>query len=136
MDIKVGDYNFSINTDWVTESGLVPFSKTTDHYLYETDQGQSQPIILIKHNDIDPNIRGENVPIFKDGKVNGESVKAKQRVLNILNAIVQEITLPPIEVRKLVGEPYRYNLHHGCHRLHLSILAGFKTIPAIIIDWL
>jgi hypothetical protein len=136
MDINEGDFNFSINTDWITESGLVPFSKTKEHYLYEREQGQSQPIILINHNDIDPNIRGKNVPIFKDGYVNGKWVIAKQRVLDILNAIVQDTTLPPIEVIELVDNQYRYKLHHGCHRLHLSILAGFKTIPAIVIDWL
>lgn len=136
MDINIAGFNFSINTDWVTESGLEPLSKTTEHYLYETFQGQSPPVILIKHHDIDPNIRGENVPIFKDGSVKGELVKAKQRVLNILNAIVNETVLPPIEVIKLEGKPYKYKLHHGCHRLHLSILAGFKTIPAIIIGWL
>ena len=136
MKIETGVYRFSINPEWIAESGLKPFSKTTDHYLYKLNQSQTGPVIIVNYNDVDPNIRGKAIPIFKEGKVDGELVPAKKRVLDILTAIEQETALPPIEIRETENGPYKYKLHHGCHRLHLSILAGFKAIPAILITWL
>ena len=136
MKIETGAYLFFINSEWVTESGLKPFSKTADHYLYKLNQDQTGPVIIVNHNDIDPNIRGKDIPIFKNGIVDGMSVSAKERVLNILIAIEQNTELAPVEIRNAENGPYKYKLHHGCHRLHLSILAGFKSIPAILITWI
>ena len=62
MKIERGPYSFSINSDWVAESGLKPFSKTSDHYLYKTTPNQAESIIVVRHEDIDPNIRKEGVP--------------------------------------------------------------------------
>lgn len=136
MKIEVGAYRFCINSEWVADSGLKPFSKTADHYFYKLSKDQTGQVIIVNHNDIDPNIRGKDTPIFKNGKVEGRSVPAKKRVLSILTVIEQDKTLPPVEIRKAENGPYRFKLHHGCHRLHLSILAGFKSIPAILIKWL
>ncbi len=136
MKVEIGAYRFFINLEWIAESGLKPFSKTADHYLYKLNQDQTGPVIIVNHNDIDPNIRGKDTQIFKNGKVDGKSVPAKERVLNILTAIEQDTSLPPVEIRESVNGPYRFKLHHGSHRLHLSILAGFKSIPAILITWL
>ena len=136
MRIERGSYSFTINPDWIAESGLKPFSKTSDHYLYMASLNQTESIIVVRHEDIDPKIRKEGVPIFKDGKVDGKQVPAKERVLNILTAIVNETPLPPVEIVEARHGEYKYNLHHGCHRLHLSILAGFNSIPAILNTWL
>lgn len=136
MKIERGAYRFFIPSEWVTESGLEPFSKITNHYLYKLKQNQTGPVIIVDHNDIDPNIRGKDVPIFKNGIVDGKLVSAKERVLNILTVIEQNTELAPIEIRKVANGPYKYKLHHGCHRLHLSILAGFKSIPTILMTWI
>lgn len=136
MNIEAGAYRFYINSEWVVESGLKPFSKTNDHYLYKLYQAQAGPVIIVNYNDIDPNIRGKDTPIFKNGIVDGKLLLAKERVLSILTAIEQGTALPPVEIRVAGNGPYRFKLHHGCHRLHLSILAGFKSIPAILVTWL
>ncbi len=133
MNIEAGEYRFYINSEWVVESGLKPFSKTNDHYLY---QAQTGPIIIVNYNDIDPNVRGKDTPILKNGIVDRKLLLAKERVLSILSAIEQGTALPPVEIRVAGNGPYRFKLHHGCHRLHLSILAGFKSIPAILVTWL
>ena len=136
MEIKVGEYHFSINSEWIFESGLVPFSKTKNHYSYKLDRDQTGPVIIVNYIDIDPRIRGKGTPIFKTGKVNGKLVSAKERVLNILTAIEQDTPLAPVEICESANGHYKYKLYHGCHRLHLSILAGFKSIPAVLVTWL
>ena len=136
MKVEMGAYRFFINAEWVAESGLKPFSKTADHYLYKLNRDQTKPVIIVNHNEIDPNIRGKDTSIFKNGEVDGKLVPAKERVLNILTAIEQNTELPPVEIREAENGPYKYKLHHGCHRFYLSILAGFKSIPAILITWL
>ena len=67
MNIEAGAYRFYINSEWVVESGLKPFSKTNDHYLYKLYQAQAGPVIIVNYDDIDPNIRGKDTPIFKNG---------------------------------------------------------------------
>ncbi len=136
MKIEAGTYHFFINSEWVAESGLKPFSKTADHYSYKLDQDQTGPVIIVNHSDIDPNIRGKDTPVFKNGIVDGKSVVARKRVLSILTAIDQDAALPPVEIREAGNWPYRFKLHNGCHRLHLSILAGFRSIPAVLVTWL
>lgn len=136
MRIDAGEYSFFINSEWIEESGLKPFSKTAEHYSYKLDKDQTGPVIIVNYNEIDPDIRGKDTSIFKNGLVDGKSVPAKELVLNILYAIKQDAVLPPVELREAGGGLYKFQLHHGCHRFYLSILAGFKSIPAVILSWL
>ena len=131
MKIEVGAYHFNINSDWIAEAGIKPFSEVTDHYFFKQPKNLTEHIVIVNLNDIDPNIRGKDIPIFKAGKVNGKLVPAKKRVLDILSAIEKKTALPPVEITEAIKGQYKYKLHNGCHRVHLSILAGFKTIPAI-----
>jgi hypothetical protein len=81
---------------------------------------------LVLIDSINPQIRNESIPIFGDDEFNG--VAKQERVTRIIEGFLTG--LPPVVVTVSSGK-YEYELYDGCHRLHLSLLAGFKHIPVI-----
>jgi len=130
--IEAQGYKFIVEDSWLTESEIKPFSKAGGHYKYLKKDAREVFIVMI--SDINPSIRGEGVPIFKDGEVEGKLKSMNDRVADILIALRDDIHLPPIEIEEINEERCRYKLYHGCHRLHLSILIGFDSIPAVIVS--
>ena len=129
MNIKVSGYSFFIEDNWLKKANIVPFSMTDRNYKYKED---SQDVLIVDISQIDPDIRGKDVPIFKEGEVDGKIKTREERVLDILMAFKDNTPLPPVEIIESKNKNYRFKLYHGCHRLHLSLSVGFNFIPAII----
>jgi hypothetical protein len=45
MNVDKGNFNLIIDDEWITESGLKPFSKTTNHYHFKLKKDQSGPVM-------------------------------------------------------------------------------------------
>jgi hypothetical protein len=55
----------------------------------------------------------------------------KDRMVSVLQDIALRREIWPIEIIEGASGDYRYRLHHGAHRFHASVAAGFSHIPAI-----
>lgn len=85
----------------------------------------------------DPLYESRVVPIAEVKPIERASGVAnfgEQRALNILSAIKSNIPLPPVRVQVLdtACGPYKYELHDGFHRFHLSLALGFTHIPIAV----
>jgi hypothetical protein len=54
-------------------------------------------------------------------------------MVTVLRDIALRKEIWPIEITEGASGPYLYSLHHGAHRFHASVAAGFLHIPAIIL---
>jgi len=54
----------------------------------------------------------------------------RDRMVAVLRDIALRKEIWPIEITEGASGPY---LHHGAHRFHASVAAGFLHIPAIIL---
>jgi hypothetical protein len=128
MKVNYNEISFEIPEDWIDEAGFAPEPNKKIHYEYEN----CKDIFLVSIGDISLKIRGENIPIFKDGESDGVIKTARDRVVSILKAIQIGLPLPPVKVANLTGDNiYKFKLVEGCHRFHCSIIAGYQKIPAI-----
>jgi ParB-like chromosome segregation protein Spo0J len=57
----------------------------------------------------------------------------RDRMIDVLRDIALRKEIWPIEVIEAASGDYRYRLHHGAHRFHASVAAGFSHIPAIVV---
>ena len=117
-----GDWSFEYDDEWLR---LIKGLNLPKEMLLYVSIGSCCPILI---DSINPKIRKESVSIFGDDEFNG--IARQERVTNIINGFLTG--LPPVEIVRASGK-YEYELHNGCHRLHLSLLAGFKYIPAV--EW-
>lgn len=131
MLVETDNYKFELDQSWVDETGFNPSVIDAKHYSVDSNSANGKEILIINISDIYPKIRGEAVPIFKDGEVDDVLKTAKERTESILKAIMSNSKLPPVEIVDLNKEGYKYKLVHGSHRLHCSIAAGFTQIPAM-----
>lgn len=128
MRVNIYEISFEIPEDWVDEAGFSSESKGKSHYEYEN----SENIFLVSVAEVFPKIRGENVPIFKDGESDGVFKTARERTVSILKAIELRVPLPPVKVVNLTDDKkYKFKLVEGCHRFHCTIAAGFEKIPTV-----
>lgn len=131
MRIETENYAFELEDSWVNEAGFDPSIIDAQHYEAEAKKSEGKEIFLINISDINPKIRGEGIPIFNDGEVEGVFKTARERTVSILKAIMSNSTLAPVEVVNSQVEEFKYKLVHGSHRLHCSIAAGFMQITAV-----
>ena len=128
MHIKKWGYEFDLPDEWIKEAEFSPFGIEGEYYR----SLNNKDVFIVDIGDICPQIRAKEVPIFNDGEVDGVYKTARERTVSILKALAEVKTLPPIEVIKEKNcEEYKYKIIHGAHRLHCSIAAGFKKIPAV-----
>lgn len=127
MKINANEISFEIPEEWIEEAEFSSKPNGMSHYEYEN----SETVFLVSIADVFPRIRGEGVPIFKDGESDGVIKTAKERTVSILRAIKLGISLPPVKVVSMTGDTkYKFKLVEGCHRFHCSIAAGYEKIPA------
>lgn len=131
MLVETDNYKFELDDSWINESVFNSSVISTQHYKADKNKANDKEVLFISISDIYPKIRGNGVPIFNDGEVEGVLKTAKERTVSILKAIMSNSALPPVEVVDLNEGGYKYKLVHGSHRLHCSIAAGFTQIPAI-----
>lgn len=131
MLVETENYKFELDNSWVNEAGFDPSVIEASHFEADADKCKGDKIFLINLSDINPKIRGEGVPIFNDGEVDGAVKTARERTVSILKAIMSNSTLPPVEVVHSNEKSFKFKLVHGSHRFHCSIAAGFVQIPAV-----
>lgn len=133
--IKYGLFDFEIDNEIYD---TLEFSFSEDEHYKSCDQLDGLPVSIIPITQINHKIRGNGIPIFNDGidENTGEPLTGKERALRILSGFETGDKLPPIILyRNGVDEWINFfHLKDGCHRLHCSIVYGFKNIPAIITD--
>jgi hypothetical protein len=131
MRVATDNWQFEVDDSWLSEVDFNPEIIAERHYKADPTKSNGKEIFVVNISDINPTIRGDGIPIFNDGEVDGKFLTAKKRTVSILKAIMTKSALPPIEVVDSQVPKYKYKLVHGSHRLHCSIAAGFTEIPAI-----
>ena len=131
MQVAGDNWRFEIDDSWLVEAGFDVESIVGTHFEVDLTRANGKDVFVAKISDINPQIRGKGTPIFNDGEVGGKAMSARERTVSILKAIMSKSALPPVEVVDSQEAGYKYNLVHGCHRLHCSIAAGFVEIPAM-----
>lgn len=127
MKINYQEISFEILEEWIKDAEFSAEPNGRSHYEYEN----TETAFLVSIADVCPRIRGEGIPIFKDGESDGVIKTAKERTVSILKAIKLGILLPPVRIVNMIGDTkYKFKLVEGCHRFHCSIAAGYENIPA------
>ena len=134
-NISYGLFNFDIDSD-ILESVEFKY-KNEDHYKsykeYDGKPVQIIPILQIHHI-----VRSKNIPILKDGENDeGKFLTARERVVNILTGFDEGQNIKPIKLYNYENADESismFKLSAGCHRLHCSILYGFRSIPATVYE--
>ena len=78
--------------------------------------------MLLRIDEITVPPRGPGVPDFE-----------RDRMVSVLDAILRDGTLPPIEVVEATSDLYSHQVYHGRHRLAASIAVGFSLVPAVVV---
>lgn len=116
---------FEIPDQWLNEVGISNFNPTAEAY-HSTNEA-----IIVSLRDIAPPSRFPECPM--DGGGFG-----RIRLIGILKKIVRGEDLPPVclidldDNQWITPPPYRYLLQDGTHRFYASIMAGFKSLPAVV----
>lgn len=100
---------------------MASFAPTASSYAANEDPLYESKVVPIAN--VQPIERAPGVANF-----------GEQRALAILAAIRSNVPLPPVRVQASVAlrEPYKYKLHDGFHRFHLSLALGFTHLPVAI----
>jgi hypothetical protein len=112
---------FEINDAWWFETDMHNFFPSDNSY----QPLGNKPFKIISIEDIKPPTRAPGIGDFK-----------KKKMLPVLKAIRNSISLRPIEVAKIKDPDYTYRVHDGFHRFYVSIAVGYKKIPINILEWL
>jgi len=133
QNISYGLYDFDVDYSWI--SHLKGNFKNQEYYRsYQEFNGKLVQIVSILQ--IHHKIRTGAIPIFNDGE-NDEGIllTAKERVFNILAGFENGEKIKPVILYRHDNTDECINLFKlfaGCHRLHCSLIYGYKKIPAII----
>lgn len=131
--IKYGLFNFEIDSSWIE---ILEYKYKDDLHFKSYQEFKDKPVQIVAISQINYKIRKDGTPIFKDGKNNeGMMLTAKERVFNIFSGFENGEKIRPIVLYRQDNVDECVNLfecYDGCHRLHCSIVYGFKMIPAII----
>jgi hypothetical protein len=96
-----------------------------DHAAYKATDDPLYPQELVPLGAVKPIVRGPDTANFVEG-----------RARSILQAIHQNEALPPVRVQiaTVASEPYKFKLHDGFHRFHLSMALGFTHISVAVMS--
>jgi hypothetical protein len=134
--ISFGLFNFKIDKSWL--DGVEYKYNSEESYRCSNHEYKGKIVQIVSILQINPKIRTDGSPIFKDGENDeGRSLTAKERVLSILSGYDTGEKIRPVILYRQENTDECVNLfemYAGCHRLHCSILYGYKKIPAIIYD--
>jgi hypothetical protein len=114
---------FSLPTEWWIEAGMDRFEPGADLSYSARPQLASKLYLLAA---IEPPRMGQRLR-------RGHGGFERDRMVAVLRDIALRREIWPIEIAEGASGPYLYSLHHGAHRFHASLAAGFLHIPAIIL---
>ena len=118
MKCRSQRFKFDLPDEWWAAAGMVGF--VTHRTAYRCNAVRRSMILRIDVIVVPQ--RGAGVADFE-----------RDRMVNVLNAIRRDETLPPIEVVEEVSDLYSHRLYDGRHRLAASIAVGFSLVPAFIV---
>jgi hypothetical protein len=130
MFFRHHNFVFELNLAWWTEGGMQGFIASSRSYIADSQTFPNLNAYLVRIDEVAPVPRELSHGVFNDDAQT--ELKAKDRVVKILQGFANDEAIPPVEILKLpIGAPYTYKLVHGAHRFYLSIAAGFTHIPAV-----
>jgi ParB-like chromosome segregation protein Spo0J len=115
-------FAFEIPDAWWEAAGLRDFAPHRSEYRAGPSVDFDLETIILPIDNVGVDPRGVGVPDF-----------GRERMISVLEAIRQNLALPPIEVTEAGGEGCTYALYHGRHRMAASIAVGFAFIPAVVV---
>ena len=118
MKCRSRRFKFELPDEWWAAAGMVGF--VTYRTAYRRSAVRRTKILRIDEIAVPP--RGAGVPDFE-----------RDRMVSVLDAILRDGTLPPIEVVETISDAYSHRLYHGRHRLAASIAVGFTLVPAVVV---
>jgi hypothetical protein len=137
MIIQHHDRREKLEDDWLVTGGMgwlvlaraAQFVPSSPAYIVDRSSCKDQRVRLIAICDIGPVCRSPGVPYFNASAERG--LTAKERVIQILQAFVSGVALPPVELVETPVDKHPFKLTDGVHRLYLSLAVGFTHIPAV-----
>ena len=129
---------FEFPNEWWAEAGTADFIPSRESYLSIVDTRESEVILALQ----------EIAPLLRDRNVNRDSNGFRRRggvdggpggMIDVLRAMVNDVPLPPVEVRRIRGTSYEafgYVLRDGFHRFYASYALRYSHVPCLIgSDW-
>lgn len=111
---------FSIQQDWLDESGITYFAPLTPSY----GLGGNYEAELVHISEIAPPQMGKRLRWGPNGL-------HRDRMISVLREIAMGEIVWPIKVMNWPHKQFRFILSDGAHRLHASVIAGFTHIHII-----
>jgi hypothetical protein len=109
---------FDIPDDWLSRSGLLTTARLRDHFAPAPDEHRETRLLDLLT--VTSPVRNPGVRWFDE-----------KRMLRILDGIICDQPMPPIEVDQPPGNPLPYRVRDGFHRYYVSVAAGLRRIPAV-----
>lgn len=128
---------FEIPDEWWVAAGATGFTPTSQSYLCTTEANE----VILKLDEIAPPLRQPKV--IQDHhhgfRRQGAIDAGRGGMVDVLRAIVSDIRLPPVNVRRVRGisaEGFCYVVQAGFHRFYASYALGFSHLPCLLgADW-
>ena len=112
---------FEIPIEWWTEAGMDRFFVVAD--ISRASSTLESKIVLLADIDL-PSM---------DQRERSHGQLDRERMISVLWSIAERVEIFPVLVTETTSGNYRYQLHDGAHRFHVSAEARFTHIPATII---
>ena len=117
---------FQVPVEWLIDAEIDEFVRQYDHYRPEVipDLGLV-PLASIQPMDL--HLRQQSM--LQSGRACFGGFD-RQRMINVLRGIVEDILLPPILLKCAAQSEFTFAIYDGTHRFYASIVAGFTRIAA------
>lgn len=117
---KFGIDPFEIPDNWLTSTGADKFSPNL--FAYRSSHDPNWPTIVVPVQSVIPPKRNTGIPNFD-----------KTRMISLLDAIVRQTEVPPLEVcERDAGLKAPLILLNGYHRFFASVALGFSMLPVSV----
>ena len=128
MKIEHGERGYELPDEWWQSAGMHNFVPAMAAYHVDMSAWPGVSAVALPVGEIRPVERRGSRGVFNDSPEFGS---ARDRVLRIFAGFLGDHAIPPIEVLRVVGGQYTYELAAGVHRLYCAIAAGFTHVPAV-----
>jgi hypothetical protein len=110
-----------VPAEWIAQAGLIGF--IPERSAFRCDDAH----VLIKLADIEPPMRNAGVTLDANGF-------GRDRMMNILEGIRDNASIPPIFVEESDPGQRPYRVRGGVHRYWASVATGFTHVPCDILE--
>lgn len=128
-------FAFEIPDDWLVEAGVAGFIPDGPSYLYTAETENIIPLEKIAPILRNPNTTRDFWGFRRKGGIEGNT----GGMIDVLQAIINGIHLPPVMIRCVKGtsaDGFTHVVNDGFHRFYASHALGFTHIPSTIgPDW-